>query len=773
MRYILYLYANSFQMKKCIFWVLILFTQLCLSQPFQNWKGYFSYNQIKDVSESSTKIYAAAENALFTKNLASNDIKTTNTVDGLSGQTISAIYHSEIFNKTIVGYEDGLIIVINDADGSMLNVVDIINKNIPANIKRVNHFMEYDGIVYVSCDFGIVQYKLSTLEFGDTYFIGPAGQEIKVYQTAIFNGDIHAVTQYYGIRKAAITNPNLNDFAQWQVFDGGFWNGLVTFNNQLIGMNINNNIYKYNGSYFEQIGTIGQPGLDIRTAGNYLVITSLNKVLVFNQSLSQIVTIQSSQITSIPVTFSCATVVNETIYIGTNENGIVSSPISSPTNFEFMMPNGPERNNIFSLNTSSSNLWAVYGGYDILYNPYTYIGFAPTQFGISKYNQADGWLNIPYSDVLGAKVLVRIAVNPNDETKVYIASYFNGLLYLENDIPTTLFDASNSGLEGETGNCRINSTTFDKSGNLWLTNSRVANGLKVLKATGEWQSFNMETILTDFASNDFCKIAIDKNGTKWIASYKNGVIAFNETTNIFKKISEGIDLGNLPSQDVRAIAVDNRNQVWIGTNKGLRVLPSAGSYNSDEQMKANAIIILEDGLAQELLYEQFITDIAVNGSNQKWIGTADSGVFLFSSNGQETIYHFTKDNSPLPSNVINDIDINSVTGEIFFATDKGMVSFQGTSTRPADNLDAVYVYPNPVRPEFVGTVKIAGLISKANIKITDIEGNLVYETTSEGGTVEWDTKAFGKYNVASGVYMIFIAAEDASETAVKKVMIIR
>ena len=137
-------------MKKCFFGVLFLFFQICLSQPFQNWKGYFSYNQIKDISESNTKIYAAAENALFTKNVLSNDIKTVNTIDGLSGQTISAIYHSDTFNKTIVGYEDGLMIIINDADGSMLNVVDIINKNIPSNIKRVNHFMEYDGIVYVS-----------------------------------------------------------------------------------------------------------------------------------------------------------------------------------------------------------------------------------------------------------------------------------------------------------------------------------------------------------------------------------------------------------------------------------------------------------------------------------------------------------------------------------------------------------------------------------------------------------------------------------------------
>ena len=762
-------------MKKCFFWVLFLFFQICLSQPFQNWKGYFSYNQIKDISESNTKIYAAAENALFTKNLATNDIKTINTIDGLSGQTISAIYHSDTFNKTIVGYEDGLMIVINDADGSMLNVVDIINKNIPANIKRVNHFMEYNGIVYVSCDFGIVQYKLATLEFGDTYFIGPAGQEIKVYQTTIFNGDIYAVTQYYGIRKAAITNPNLNDFSQWQVFNSGYWTGMVTFNNQLVAIGTDNNIYKYNGVSFQQFGSIGQPGLGIRATPNYLIVTSSSQVFIYNTSLSQIIHIQNSQITSIPVTFSCATVANETIYIGTNENGIVSSPINSPSNFEFVMPNGPARNNIFSINSSSTNLWAVYGGYGGDYNPYTYLPSGIGQFGISKYNEANGWLNIPYSDVLNAKAIVRIAINPNDETQVYTGSYHSGLLKIANNVPTTLYNQSNSPLEFQAvaPEIWINSTTFDKSGNLWMTESRVKNGLYVLKSNGEWQAYNMENILANYSNNDFCKIAIDKSGTKWIASFKNGVVAFNETTNIFKKISEGVDLGNLPSADVRAIAVDNRNQVWIGTNRGLRVLPSTASYNSDNQMKANAIIILEDGVAQELLYEQFITDIAVNGSNQKWIGTADSGVFLFSSDGQQTIYHFTKDNSPLPSNVINDIEINSVTGEIFFATDRGMVSFQGTSTKPNDNLNAVYVYPNPVRPEFVGTVKIAGLISKANIKITDIEGNLVYETTSEGGTVEWDTKAFGKYNVASGVYMIFIAAEDASETAVKKVMIIR
>ena len=242
---------------------------------------------------------------------------------------------------------------------------------------------------------------------------------------------------------------------------------------------------------------------------------------------------------------------------------------------------------------------------------------------------------------------------------------------------------------------------------------------------------------------------------------------------LLKVITEGSDKGNLPSPDVRSIAVDNKNQLWIGTNKGLRVLSNVGNYQTEGQMTANPIIILDDNLAQELLYEQFITDIAVDGANNKWIGTADSGLFLVSPNGQETKYHFTISNSPLPSNNINDIDINSATGEVFIATAKGLVSFKGTATAANDDLSNAYVYPNPVRPEYQGTVKIAGLLDKATIKITDIEGNLVYETTSNGGTIEWDTTAFGKYKVASGVYMIFISAEDGVETKVKKVMIIR
>jgi ligand-binding sensor domain-containing protein len=382
---------------------------------------------------------------------------------------------------------------------------------------------------------------------------------------------------------------------------------------------------------------------------------------------------------------------------------------------------------------------------------------------------------------LGAKAISRISVNPNNENQVYASSFFSGLLKIENDIPTFLYNQNNSSLQqlidpsnpNYRNDVRINGTAFDKSGNLWVNNSLVDRGLSVLKTNGQWQSYSLGTILKNSVDGRLGRMIIDKNGTKWFCSDTNGLIGFNESNTKFKKITLGTDEGNLPTSDVRAIAIDTRNQLWIGTARGLRILSNVNSFLTEDQMTTRPIIILEDELAQELFYEQFITDIVVDGANNKWVGTGDSGVFLVSSDGQQTQYHFTKDNSPLPSNTINDIAINPETGEVFFATDKGTVSFKGTATQASEDLNTVHVYPNPVRPEFQGTVKISGLLDKSNVKITDVQGNLVHETTSEGGTIEWDTTAFGKYKVSSGVYMIFVSAQDGIETKVKKVMIIR
>jgi hypothetical protein len=761
-------------MKKRIFSLLLLLTlQIGFSQNNLLWQGYFSFNEIKAISSSATTIYAASENALFSANALSNQINTTTTVDGLSGQTISALYYSATFNKSVIGYENGLLIVINEVDGSLLNITDVINKQLPANVKKINDFMEYDGIIYVACDFGIVQFNLQTMLFGDTYFIGDNGAEIKIAQTAVYNGYIYAASNS-GIRRAVVTNKNLNDYNQWETITLGSWSGISSFGSALIASS-SSSLYRYDvaSNTFISFSSLSNAILNSRVSGDYLIVSCSNAIYIYDKQFVLIKQLNSTNLAIPDLSFSCATILDDLLYIGTKANGLFTTQFSNPVVFNGLTPQGPDRNNIFAIQATTTALWAVYGDYDVSYNPYDL-----DSYGISKFSNS-GWLNIPYEEVLGSKSLCRVTINPNNENDVYVSSFFSGLLKIENEIPSVLYNQTNSGLESLTFvgpdyvDVRINGAAFDKSGNLWVTNSRIKNGLKVLKTTGDWQSFSMDKILDAAEDNSFGRMVIDKNGTKWMTTSRDGVIGFNENGTVFKKITLGSDLGNLPSSDARAVAVDNRNQLWIGTTKGLRIVPNIAAFQTETQINSSSIIIKDDNLAQELLFEQFITDIAVDGANNKWIGTADSGLFLVSPNGQETKYHFTTNNSPLPSNTINDIAINNATAEVFIATDKGMVSFKGTATAANEDLANVFVYPNPVRPQYEGTVKVSGLINKANIKITDITGNLVYETTSEGGTIEWDTTAFGKYKVSSGVYMIFISAQDGIETKVKKVMIIR
>ena len=763
------------------FLVVFFFFQIGFSQQNQQWRGFFSFNKIKDVTESPTKIMAVSENAFFSKDINTNQLQIINSIDGLKPEDISAVYHSASTNRTFVGSNNGLLLIINP-DGTILYKGGIVEE-VPVSpfIKKINHFNEYNGKIYLSCDYGISVFDLTTLEFGDTYYIGNNGETIKIFQTTILNDEIYATTQSFGIKKAGVNNPNLVDFSQWQTFESGFWIGVTTFNNQLLGANVNGIIYIINAnSSITQIANLGGIPLDIRVNNNNLITTSRTNVLVFNQSLQQIAQIQNSQITEIPVTFVCATVIESTIYIATNENGIITTPISNPTSFQFLLPNGPINDDIFRIKKSSTELWALYGKYSRNYNPYNpNPPFGLYQFPISKYSDQNGWTLLPYEDIFQAKSLSNIAFNPNNEKEVYVSSYYSGLLKIVDDVPVILYNASNTGVNGLQSipgqvpdDIRVNGPAFDKEGNLWMTNSLVSKGLKVLRSNGTWQSYDLSDVISEPLNESYAIPVVDKNFTKWLPTSRSGLIAFNETINKSMQISDN-EQGNLPIQDVRCVAIDNRNQLWIGTGRGLRIISSVDQFLSQDQIETRAIIILEDDLAQELFFDQFILDIAVDGANRKWVSLADSGVYLVSANGQETIFQFTKSNSPLPSDNVNDIEIDPVSGEVFFATDKGLVSFKGTATRPSDSLQNVYAYPNPVRPGFDGTVKIAGLTSRAVVKITDIEGNLVFETTAEGGTIEWDTTAFGKYKVASGVYMILVSAEDGVDTTVKKVMIIR
>lgn len=760
-------------MKFQYFKIIIFFFGLTVySQQNTMWKGYFSYNEIVDVVDGENTIYAGTEVGIFYKDLILGDINQINSINGFKPEEITCIHHSKQFNKTLAGNSNGLLLVVN-GDGSVATKVDIIEEvPVPPNKKRINHLYEYGGRVYIATDYGISVFDLSTLEFVVTYFIGPTGQEVQVLQTTVFNNEIYAVTRFNGIRKADLNNPFLYDFSQWQTFDNGFWTGIATFNNELVAQNANSRTYRHDGVNFVQVLNTIQASVKFKVSNGYLIVTTPNHVFVLDQTYNQV-----AHLTNIPdynVTFSAATVVGNQLFIGTEKNGLFSTSVTNPITFEDMTPNGPLQNYIFRVKQAPNKLWTVYGRFSQQYNPYPL-----DELGLSFYNPNLGWTTIPYSDLLTAKSISDIAYNPSNANQVYFSSFFSGLLKLEGE-DFTLYDYTNTGSNGLESlvipsnpsykDVRVNTPRFDRNGNLWVTNSWVEKSLKVLRTNGQWQSYDFSPYITS-GNYRFGDLVIDNNETKWVASSHDGLIAFNETLgNKFIKVS--INEG-LPTIDVRSIAIDNNNQLWIGTFAGLRILSNVNRFVQENELTVTNIVIQEGDLAQELFYEQPILDIEVDGANRKWVSIIDGGVFLVSPNGQQTIYRFDKSNSPLPSNNVNDIEINGETGEVFFATDKGMVSFLGVSTKPSGDLANVFVYPNPVRPNYTGTIKISGLMDDCNVKITDIEGNLVYETTSAGGTIEWDGTAFGSHKVASGVYMVFVASEDGVETTVKKIMVVR
>ncbi len=773
-------------MKSYLTILLLFITTLIFAQDYtKQWDEYYSYLQTSGIATNQNQITASAENAFFTYNPTTLNTNNFNTLNGMSGSKISYFYYSEIYNLSIIGYENGLLEIVTD-EKETTTVIDIINKpNIPGNKKQINHIYEHNGLLYLSCNYGISVYDLENLEFGDTYYIGAGGAQTEIQQTTIIDDYIYAATTNEGIKRALYADSNIIDFALWNTITPtnlSNWISVVNFNNNLYAINSNKKIYTYNGTTFTELNNYTpQVIMDHRVHENKMVITTNNNVYVYNSPFNNITTINYTP--NYNSKFTVATILNNEIYIGTENDGLLQFTIGG--NFiKNIKPNGPTENNIFSITANNNEIWAVYGAHSAYWNPY------PLDSKGYSHLIDDYWNNTPFTDVLNAKTLVFTAINPFNNNQVFISSFFSGLLEVNNGTPTTIWNNTNSlietlGLYLPTPNpnyidLRIGASIFDKDGVLCITQSLVKYALKSYNPqTDTWNQYDFSSIIAEpvVENAGFNDLDIDSYNNKWIASGNHGLIGYSNN-NAIKNIT---DANGLPRDYITTVSVDKDDNLWIGTQQGLRVLYNTANFFTNPNPQAESIIILDNGIAKELLFGQAIHDIETDGSNNKWIATDDSGVFYLSPNGQKTIYHFTKDNSPLPSNNVFDISIDNETGKVYFATPNGMVSFNSNITAGNDNLDDVYAFPNPVKPIHTQEnpdlkITIAGLKKddKSNVKITDISGNLVFETTTKGGgTVQWDMTAFGKYKVASGVYIIMVTTADGSETTTEKVMIIR
>jgi hypothetical protein len=747
-----------------------------------SWEDFYSYNNVKDFTKVENVIYALADNAVFTYDVTSEEIKKLSSIQGLSGEPTTAIYYDKVFKRLVIGYENGLVEVVDD-DGSITISSDIVNFS-QSGAKRINHISAFNNKLYLSTPFAVVVYDIEKLEFGDTYFIGDNSSSVKINETIISNNIIYAVTET-GIFKADISNNLLIDFNNWeQLFAGRNFKGISFLNNLYVIES--SKLFAFNGNNLDEIEDFSEEIRAIKASTTHLGISLDKRAVILNIDMIEVGVFASN----ISFNYSLNNVLFEgnIAFLATKELGILAATLNLPDDYLEIHPEGPLSNSVFSITAQNNKLWVVYGGYAANFGPLN------IKNGFSNFN-GENWVNTKFNSNL-PNDLVDVTVDPNNENRIYISALgisndvkttpTGGLLVVEDTLIVETYNHLNSSFTPilvslPAINIRTSGSVFDTNGNLWATNYETAEELVKLSATGQWTSVDLRSVQSS-ANPGLTEIVVDRNNSIWIGSRSNGVYVYNENGNRKKALVTTPNLGNLPDLNVRTIAVDRSNSIWLGTKSGLVVYNNASGIFEETVSNANPIIIIDDGIPKKLAGDQTINSISIDGADNKWIGTDNGGVIYTNPSGQTTIENFSKQNSPLPSNRILKIRVDNSNGKVYFATDKGIVAYNSNVSPFGDVLGAVYAYPNPALKNHE-TITIDGrngthLPKGTNVKIIDVAGNLVHETNVvegqelQGGKVVWNKLNLAGNKVVSGIYIVLLSNDDASETSVTKIAIV-
>lgn len=755
---------------------------MCFSQNIAigQWNSHFSYNQTQDVTASATRIYCAARTGLFYYDKTDNSIERMTIVSGLSDVNISAITFDIPLNTLFIGYDNGNFDMVQEE--RVYNLSDIKRSNI-LGLKHINRINVHGNFAYLSTAFGIVVIDVPRREVKDTYKIGPDGTDMEIFEVAV-QGNLIAAATEDGVYTANYNNPFLVNYASWTKqtdIPGGRYNTLTSFDNKIFA---NRNRHLDNGA------------LDIiyyLDGGNWQVFDSLITFHIRRLlgSPHRLVTVNDFSVAGYDQNFtrvdhlypigteaSFRDVVIDNEYIfWTADFGRGLARFTGNHTLTYIVPNGPATNNVFSMKMQNGDLWVASGGRNL--------SAGPLYLSDGVYHYSDfTWKNYTSGNaVVDLDTIfdpVEVAIDPSDSKHAFIASWGRGLVEIKDGVNVGYYTQSNSSLKALSGtDIRVGGVAFDSQRNLWVTNALVDRPLSVRKTDGSWQSFAFPGALTP-TSSQTAQLVIDESDQKWvIIAQSGGLFVFNDNGTIsnvtddqYRLLTTAQGNGNLPSTNIQSMAIDREGELWIGTDKGIAVIYSPGSVFSGGNFDAQQILIQQDGYNQYLLETETVTAIAVDGANRKWFGTAKAGVFLMSADGISQLLHFDMDNSPLPSNHILTIAIDHITGEIFFGTTEGIVSYRGTATEPQSSCSGVYAFPNPVRENYNGPIAISGLIGNGNVKITDVAGNVVYQTRAEGSQAIWNGRKLDGEKVQTGVYLVFSTNAEGTESCTTKILVV-
>ncbi len=764
-------------MKHAPVWILLLLSWLGLrAQTNSRWIDLFSYRNIHSVALDGERVIGCADNAVFVFDPADGKYRKFSTVQGLSGQDLQQIYYHDPTGQLFVVHDGGRIELIRPDDGKVKKEQGLFLAHIPDDQKHVRAIISNGSVLYLAMPYGLTEYRMDPQGFGDTYRLGPGGTDMGVNDVVVFQGRIYAATEGNGILSVDVNEPYKGDLSRWQQIDGGTWNLLAVFGGRLMGIKAGE-LYEIAGGTVVHWQHFPSAAVAMTANADKLFVGLSDRILVYDASINPVQTINRFQGRSFRV--QCLAAKDGNLYAGTREQGILHWDFTANSTAQ-ILPDGPLYNHPFAADAYNGNLWVVYGDYDQLYNPYPL-----DYYGISHLTGGQ-WYNIPYS-AFGKVSLTDVKINRNDTTQVFIGSFHQGLLEFRHGSLYQTYDPTNSTLQPIVINghpltdYRVSPLVWDTDGNLWMFEGLVMDEVHRFDLSNNaWNAYSFSSIMNTAYNEGAADMQFDRSGNLWIATHRLGVVGLNPGTGDLVVLTEQNDIPYEGGyRNTQATAVDKDNTLWIGTLRGLRILPNPENAFNDPGVKTQPIIIElaelhgQDNQGVELMANQEITEIVVDGANNKWIGTTNAGLFYVSADGQETIYHFTAENSPLPGNAIFDVAVDPVTGVVYISTDKGLIGFRGDATEGKDNLDKAYVYPNPLNQKRHQRLIIRNLMSDISVKITDIEGNLVWETRSRGGTVEWDLRNFSGRKVATGVYLILLTDDDTTHTKVLKALIVK
>ena len=746
------------------------------------WRLHVPSKNAHDVVAFNNRVYAAYVNGVSEYDFASGETTIWDAVNSLSDISVSCL--GKYSNSLWIGYDNGNIDKISD--NRVTNISAIKLAEIQGS-KRINKLVENGNYIYAATGFSIIKLDPSKNEVRDTYY--PTNGNDPILDIAFKNDSIYAITSDR-LYKGKTSNIALADPTQWQVDS----RVPVLTNNQYSEIEVAGNelFILYNDDAFGLDSVFRLEDQGLVSVVNELFTMEIKSINNVNDNLAvnffDGTNIYKNDFTieeSILVYSASANVRPRKIvrsdghyWVADEENGLVKYA-SYGNSQEIAFP-GPPKNSYYAMDWFQGKL-VVAGG--------SLAGEAGTfnKSGIYIFEDEKWKLKDPANMTLWNTPLfwdaIAVSINPVNTDQIAVGSYSLVPLSLLSDAGqvTDTITPNNSILEwGSIGNgsSEVTDLRYDELGNLWILNGYSNKPLKVLTKDGEWYQFDLALGAKNKHSQ---KMAIDYNGNKWVSIKDAGLFGFKDNGTISSlgddktvRLTIGQNQGNLPSNQINAIAVDFDNEIWIGTDAGFAIL-----YNSDAAFDAGAgdfdaqrIKIEFEGNVEYVLGATDITSIVVDGANRKWFGTASAGIVLMSADGLEILEQHTTDNSPLISNAIVDLELDQSTGELFIITDKGLVSYRTDATYEDPEYENVIVFPNPARPDFDGPITIQGIRYNSDVKITDVAGNLVYSTTSNGGTATWNGKTLNGEPVGTGVYLIWTAANEGKGKKVGKVLVV-